>query len=218
MTSKTTDVAVPENAAVVIPHVDPVVAAWDEATQDASVLVSYDVAKDEYLDALCGIDMVITGVTYREGMKDPGTKEPRAYVSLEIMLSPQWDIRRVNLARVQSGLPKLNSIDELPWEPGDHVVVNSGSTGIYRQITDVLYQMEAIKLPEPVIGIGARGVSSFDLPPDKWADVVDGEMRFTENGFGIYVNKTLRVRCKKGIRVRTYTTDDFGDASTYYLA
>lgn len=215
------EVAVPEtpaNPVATKPLVDPVAAEWAEMTGEAAVIVSYDVAKDEYLDALVGVDLVVTGVTYREGIKDPGTKEPRAYVSLEILLSPSWDLRRINLARAASGLHKIESLDEIPWEPGDHVVINSGSTGIYRQITEVLYRTEAIKLPEPVVDHGAHGECSFDLPPAKWADMPEGEVYFNENGFTIYVNRDIRLRAKKGVRVSSYQTDDYGDATTYYLA
>lgn len=204
--SKTKEVAVSETP------VDPVISAWEEATQIASVLVSYDVAKDEYLDALAGIDMVITGVTYRPGM------EGRSYVSLECMLSPRWDIRRVNLARAASGLPKLDTLDDLPWEPGEHVVINSGSTGIYRQITEILYTTGAIKLQEPIVPTGKRGECSFDASVASWLDVMIGERWVNPDGEAVYTNRTIRVRCRKGVRISSYTTDDYGDATTYYLA
>lgn len=206
------EVAVPETP------VDPSVAEWNNAANDAVVIVSYDVAKDEYLDALVGIDLIVTGVTYREGIPDPATKTPRAYVSLECLLSPSWDIRRINLARAASDLHKIESLDEIPWEPGEHVVINSGSTGIYRQITEVLFEIGAIKLPDPVVRTGKRGECSFDLPPGKWTDCLTGASYFNDNGFLQYVNTDLRLRCKKGVRVSSYQTDDYGDATTYYLA
>lgn len=193
---------------------------WDEATAGAVELQSYDVAKDEYLDALAGIDLVITGVAYREGIPDPATKQPRAYVSLECMLAPEWRPERINLARKACGLPAITSVADLPWEPGELVVINSGSTGIYRDITKVLAATGVITLPEPVTEAGPRGESSYDLPPSKWvsADTENGYFDVTESGFRTYANRSIRVRCKKGVRVSAYSNEYADDARTYYLA
>lgn len=191
--------------------VDPVTAAWDEATADASLIVSYDVAKDEYLEALIGVDMVITGVTYRPGMNNG------AYVSLECMLTPAFDLKRINRARTANGYDRLESLDEMPWDPGENIIINNGGAGIYRQVTEILAATGAIRLKDPITPGGKRGESSFDATPNQWDDVITGNMMFDVSGNAVYRNSVIRVRARKGIRVSTYTFDD-RPATTFYIA
>lgn len=200
------------------PEIDPASAAflgamaeWREATENATLIISYDVAKDEYLTALVGIDMVVTGVIYRPGIRDS------AYVSLECLLSPVWELPRINRARKANGLEPIDSLDRIPWDPAEHVVINDGGTGIYRQMTEYLYRTNVISLPEPVVESGKRGECSFDLPPEKWSSARAGDYLYLATGRVMYTNKNINIRCRKGIRVSNYSTD-FGDATTYYLA
>src|SRR5215469_13336995 len=109
--------AVPENVPLEPGRFDPN-QSWDMATRDADQVLGHDLAKDEILDALVGVPFLITRMTFHPG--EAGKRE--AYVSCEVQLAPRPEMerRRVNLAM-------------LPFDPGELVVFNDGSTGVYRQ-------------------------------------------------------------------------------------
>lgn len=205
-------VAVPENGPVEPAPYDPN-QAWDVATRDADQVLGHDLAKEEILDALVGVPFLITRMTFHAG--EAGQRE--SYVSCEAQLAPRPEMerRRVNLAM-------------LPFDPGDLVVFNDGSTGIYRQCVAYLHAKGFIALPEPVRPEG-KGPQwdekagemtyecSYDLPPVKWTDIHAGDLRYTPEGNPQY---TVNVRClaKRGIRISEYQNDWTKDGKTRYLA
>jgi hypothetical protein len=187
--------------------------SWDMATRDADQVLGHDLAKDEILDALVGVPFLITRMTFHPG--DAGKRE--SYVSCEAQLAPRPEMerRRVNLSM-------------LPFDPGELVVFNDGSTGVYRQCVAYLHAKGFIALPEPVVteGKGARWdekagemiyVCSYDLPPSKWEATHVGDFRYSDTGEAIY---SVNVRClaKRGIRISEYANDDTKDGKTRYLA
>lgn len=192
---------------------NPIADDWDTLTEGADEVLGHDLAKDAILDALVGVPFMITRVTFQES--DKGHREN--YVTCECVIAPrdQLERRRVNLST-------------LPFDPGDHVVFNDGSTGIYRQIVAYLYGKGFISLPDPVVNAGHsptwnkdRGAMeyecSFDLPPSQWADVNAGEMRYTPSGTGFY-QANVRILAKRGIRLSEYDSEEYGEAKTRYLA
>ena len=182
---------------------NPVSDSWDDLTQGADEILGHDLAKDEILDALEGVPFMITRLTFRTS--DVGNR--KNYVTCECVIAPRelLERRRVNLAT-------------LPFDAGDHVVFNDGSTGIYRQMVAYLHAKGFIALPDPVVQNGKAGESSYDLSPSEWADVNAGDMRYTESGEAIYI-ADVRILAKRGIRVSDgYENEWTKDGKTRYLA
>lgn len=191
------------------------VTSWDVALRDADEILGHDLAKEELLDALEGVPFLITRMTFREA--DTGLAR-ESYVTCEVLLAPQpvMERRRVNLAM-------------LPFDPGDMIVFNDGSTGIYRQCVKYLSAKGFISLPEDLAMEGpgpsfnkekgeSEYVCVYDLPPDKWTDVHAGDMRYEPSGRALY---TVNVRCfaKRGIRISDgYENEWTKDGKTRYLA
>lgn len=187
--------------------------AWDMATREADQVTGHDLAKDEVLDCLVGVPFLVTRMTFNAG--DAGKREN--FVSCEAQLAPRAEMER---RRVNLGM--------LPFDPGDLVVFNDGSTGIYRQCVAYLYARQFINLPDPVVtnGEGPRWddkkkvmdyVCSYDLPASQWSDVRTGEMRFTPAGIAVY-QINVRLLAKRGIRISEYQNDWTQDGKTRYFA
>lgn len=211
MSSKTV-ANVPENAPTEPERFDPN-QSWEMATRDADVVLGHDLAKGEILDALEGVPFLITRLSFREA----DTIARGSYVSCECQVAPQaiLEKRRVNFS-------------QLPFDPGELVVFNDGSTGVYRQMVAYLHQKGFITLPDPVTGSGngprwdEKGKKviyecSYDLPPEMWKDVYAGDMRFTPAGKGEYT-VNVRIFAKRGIRISTYDNEWTQDGKTRYLA
>lgn len=212
----TTDDAVPAKfqEPITPDRYNPAQDSWDDLARGADEILGHDLAKDEILDSLENVPFMITRVIFREA--DAGHRE--SYVTCECVIAPANILakRRVNM-------------QALPFDPGDHVVFNDGSTGIYRQVVAYLHAKGFIALPDPVriTGEGARWNEkesrmeyecSYDLPPDAWQNIHAGDLRFTENGRAIYV-ADVRLFAKRGIRISDgYSNDWTKDGKTRYLA
>lgn len=204
----------PENAVVEPERFDPnAPQAWSIALGEADEVLGFDLAKDEILDALEGVPFLITRLTFREA----GMLSRDAYVSCEAQIAPKAELERRRV-----------DLQKLPFDPGELVVFNDGSTGVYRQIVQYLAIKGFITLPHPVSvsGPGPRYSEkdkkviyecSYDLPPELWTDVSGGEMRFTPNGKGEYV-VNVRLFARRGIRISEYQNDWTQDGKTRYLA
>jgi hypothetical protein len=180
---------------------NPVKDDWNTAIAGADEVLGHDLARDELLDALEGVPFLITRVTFRKG------DYAAHYVSCECVIAPKdmLERRRVNLAT-------------LPFDAGDHVVFNDGSTGIRRQIVAYLYGKGYIALPDPVVIEGKAGECSFDLSPGEWADISAGDMRFDTDGSAVY-QADVRILAKRGIRISDgYSNEWTQDGKTRYLA
>lgn len=175
---------------------------WESMSETADEILGNDLAKDDILDALVGVPIMVTRVVFRPAE----TANRKSYVSCEAVIAPKHELerRKVNLSA-------------LPFDPGDHVVFNDGSTGIYRQIVAYLHAKGFIALPQPITTGGSYGESSYDLSPQEWEDVNAGDMRFTESGDSIYV-ANVRLLAKRGIRISDYENEWTKDGKTRYLA
>lgn len=180
---------------------------WDEANESAIEFPGYDLLTDERTDKLEDVPFLIVGATFRPGIT---TAEGRAmsYVSVECMIAPSPLIRRRGI-----------DPDSLPFAPESHVVFNDGSTGVYRQIVSALEGIGYIKLGNNGVRENApKGGSVFDQPPGEWADVRFGDLRFDEEGRGVYA-APIRLRAPRGLRLSTYENEfTTGQATTRYIA
>lgn len=158
-----------------------------------------------------GVPFLITHVTFRRGMMDPKEKgRMLAYVSCEIVVADEAFLtsRKLNL-------------DNSPFRPSDHLVLNDGSTGVYRQVMAVLESQGYIALPEGPVQ-APKGESRFDLPPSEWDEIVVGESWIgdvgTDNeGFMLYATD-VRIFAPRGLRLSEYSNDYTQDGKTRYLA
>lgn len=192
---------------------NPAIQDWDALVAEADEILGYELAKDELADELVGVPFIVTRMQFRPGVMRPtgeidkDTKKPvlkqGAYVTLSCVLAPEFNLTRINVARKANDLGPLLTTGALPFEPGSHVVLNDGSTGLYRQAVEYLAAKGYIKLPEPLSPLGPMGMSSYDLIPSEWADILAGDMRFNEDGFG-EADFPVRLFAKRGLRVSEY--------------
>jgi hypothetical protein len=162
---------------------------------------------------LAGVPFVITGIALRPGdFANPATKEKGYYVSMEIVTGDEAEFAK---ARKRKRIPEDSSVD-----PGERLVFNDGSTGIYRQIVGLMEGLGWIKLPDGPEG-GPRGESRLDTPVSEWefADpaATGVEVRFDADGQPVVI-APVRVHCERGIRVSQYENDYTKDGKTHYLA
>lgn len=174
--------------------------SWEELTTGAPMVAGADLASGELADALVGIPFVITHVRFQRGKTAKGMVTVFAQIAPEDILRK----RRVN-------------IDNMAFAPGDSIVLNDGSTGIYRQIVAFLASQGFITLPEGSEE-GANGESVYDLPPAEWLAVHYGELGTpdAENEYVTY-DAEIRLIALRGLRLSEYVNES-GDAKTRYLA
>jgi hypothetical protein len=203
------------------------VAEWQRLSAGAVSVVGFDLAKGEDLDALVGWEMICTSATFRPGIvRDiisggKKVKKQFAYVSVETMLAPVQNMKRINLARRSSGLTPVQGMDEFPFQPSDHVVINDGSTGIYRQIMAYLVDIGSITLnvsgDDIKIG-GEMGESSYDVPPPDWQSWKSDASERADDWSEYAIEFGMLIRCPRGIRRSEYDNPAGPDKSvTRYL-
>jgi hypothetical protein len=187
---------------------------WESMLEEADTVLGFDLAKDELADALVGVDFLVTRLSFRPGIiRDiiaDGKKDKKqfAFVSAESVLAPVLNLVKINNARKASGgeeagLPPLASLEELPFAPGDHIVLNDGSTGVYRDLMRYLHGKGKVIPAAEITDQGEMGESSYDLPPGDWQEVTAGELWYDEDGFGLYTID-VRLRCPRGLRLSRY--------------
>lgn len=189
---------------------------WSEGVSSGYVVQSSDVYGKDHKDALLGVPFVITEVVYQEPIKsDTAPGGFRDYVSLTARIAPRTVVEdRIRRGRV----PGVNSISDLAVRPNEGVVINDGSTGIRRQITQLLDGVHLIRVGEHP---DLPGDKRYDLSFVKWEDT-GSQMRIREVGMALpTINRNpngepLRIICHAGLRVSDYT-NDYGDGQTYYL-
>ena len=186
--------------------------SWESLTENAHTTHGASLFKDAALASLVGVPMVLTSATFRHGIKDKATGIVSDYVSLEAQVAPQAVLMKA-MKRGQFTTQTAEMLD-----PGESIVLNDGSTGIFRQITAYLESIGAIKLPEGPAE-GEKGKSRLDAPRSQWAGsavevVQESDGTFADTRFPI------RLVLPRGIRASVYTNEYTGDesATTYYLA
>lgn len=204
--------------------------AWSAALEEADAVVTPDlVSGNAAKKALCGIPFLITRLEFRQGVKRlkgdlmlTKEREYNAYVTVTASIAPATAIRmeKVNMLRDQNDLDPLTDLSALPFDIGGEVVINDGSTGIYRQCVEYLEGKALITLGElGVRGKAGRGESVFDQAPYEWGSA-DGasSSQFSETGF-LECDFRVSVAARKGLRPSDYQNDYNPDGSTtFYLA
>lgn len=186
---------------VAVPEYEPGIDTWESLTIGADEAIGSDLISGEAADKLIGVPMMIYKITYRDGIRRAGVQWRDDYVSCEAVVAPQHVLE----ARANRGRLDLRNISV---DPGEHIVFNDGSTGIYRQITGYLQAKELIKLPEPLVMVGSKGECSLDLPRSEW-----------ESGAELATaGIPVRLLCPRGLRYSEYQNDFAPDgAKTRYI-
>lgn len=184
------------------PAYNPNTDDWDTLQDGALVVEGYSLLTTETCKRLIGVPMMVIRATYRDGlgMWDAKKEIRNDYVSLEAVVAPE----RILKEMARKG--RIN-LDEIGVDPGENVVFNDGSTGIYRQTTATLHAMGAIQVTgqNPKLE-GRSGESAFDQPRAAW---VRGAEEATT---GI----NMRLSLPRGLRWSEYE-NEYGEAETFYF-
>lgn len=204
----TTDLSTPRNMPA--PY-DRNMMSFSDMLGEAVEVQGNQLVKDDIADELVGVPFLITRVVFRPGKVDPHDKTRRlAYVSCESVIADEAYIAR----------RKIN-LDAKPFLPNDHIVVNDGSTGIYRQVLAVMESQGFIILPEGPVA-GPKGETRYDTPPSEWVEMPAGEAWMAEAtsddaGF-LYYAADVRIFAPRGLRLSEYGNEYTEDGKTRYLA
>lgn len=166
-----------------------------------------ELVKDDILKELEGVPFGITRLTFRKGVKARSHDYYMAYVSMEAVIADEKYLAS-----------RKRNLDDKPFLPGDHVVLNDGSTGIYRQILVYLEAKGYIVLPQDLPVDGPKEKCRYDLPPSQWLDFVVGENHFNMDADFMEYSVDVKLRCPRGLRISEYSNDFADDAETHYLA
>jgi hypothetical protein len=167
---------------------------WTGELAQADHVAGHDLAKDELMDALVGVPLLITALTFREGVKRTDGV-PSAYVSCEAVIAPEKELKRRRI-----------DLDTLPFSPEDQIIFNDGSTGLYRQIVAYLEAREYITLNSELPEAGGYGESRYDVSPVEFQSIKAGELRYRDDGNWSY-QINVRLFAPRGLRISTYTND-----------
>lgn len=201
MSQDTNSLATVENSTVAVDE-------WWDAT-DVDEVEGHDLLKDEALYELVGVPFMAFKVIFRDGIQRKGSPWRDDYASVELRVAPgliyQRDFARIQSRRKSAGILENSA----PAMPGEQLVINDGSTGLYRQIVQYLVAKEMIMLPDGDEE-GEKGDCIYDLPRSEW---ISGADKGTE-GFEI------QLRCSRGLRFSEYSNEYTGDekARTWYIA
>lgn len=159
---------------------------------------------------LVGVPHVILGVTFQQ----PTPARPRGYVSLRGMIA---SADKLDEARRRGWIPNNG---EIPFNPEERIIYNDGSTGIRRQVTELLHKWGLIKVGHENFEPTEDYPSRFDLPWSEWDEYSESEQQgervvpgFTKNHLG----RMFCLNVARGLRVSEYSNEKADDARTFYL-
>jgi hypothetical protein len=183
----------------------PAMKWWSDPNTDE--VEGYDLVKEDALLSLVGVPFMITSVTFRDGIQSKERPYRDDYVSLELTVAPPAVLTetadRIASRRKTYDLPLIGMA-----RAEEQLVINDGSTGIYRQITQYLSAKGLILLP-PGEEEGEKGETVYDLPRSNWESGAD------EATSGI----DIKLRCSRGLRFSDYDNPYGPDkARTWYIA
>lgn len=186
---------------------------WDARDEDGQALYDEvdgnDLLKDAALFQLVGVPFMGTRVVFRDGVQRKGSEYRDDYASLELQVAPERVIKH-SLVRIITRRQSLKVPPEtLMADPDEQLVLNDGSTGIYRQIVQYLVMKGHVTLPDGEEE-GEKGDSIFDLPRSQWLTGADAATEGID----------IKLRCSRGLRFSDYTNDYTGNetARTWYIA
>lgn len=188
-----------------VANVDRSLSWW--TNPEADEVEGYDLVKEEALMSLVGVPFMITSATFRDGIQNKDRDYRDDYVSLELIVAPPAVLTdtadRIATRRKTFDLPLIGMA-----HAEEQLVINDGSTGVYRQIVQYLAAKGKITLPEGKEE-GEKGETVFDLPRTEW---LAGADQATD---GI----DITLKCSRGLRFSDYENPYGPDkARTWYIA
>jgi hypothetical protein len=180
---------------------------------DIDEVEGQDLLRDEALKDIVGLPFLAYKAVYRDGIQRKNVEYRDDYVSVELRVAPyvvvMRSIDRIQARRKSYGVPVLSQAqtEELA---GEQFVVNDGSTGLYRQITQYLVGKEHLVLPDGPEA-GEKGECIYDLPRSQWLAGAEAATA------GIPIG----LRCARGLRYSEYDSPYLPEgerATTWYIA
>lgn len=178
--------------------------------QPMDTVEGFDLVTGERKHTLIGVPFIIVGATYRPGIAK--NDQPANYVSIELVTADQATL----MERIRAG--RILDLNGTPLtEPAvggnETLVINDGSTGIARQMTDYLHRKGLISVGQVTVDTitgGEMGTSPYDRYFEEWP--LGGEQ--AGKGF------KLMFHCPRGLRVSEYANpvSPTSMSYTYYLA
>lgn len=181
---------------------------WEELAAESTEFFGADLEKG---DALIGVPFAIVRATFR-----PGDFARRDFkdmngdiVFLDIIVGPQSEIDK--------GIRRERIAEPVQVEAGEHLGINEGGTGVYRQIVQYLEAGGFIRLPNPDGPMDGRyGESRLDAPVKLWQVREDAISRINERGEPT-VSFNLRILCPRGLRASNYENEYTKSGVTRYI-
>lgn len=198
--------AVPDSEQAVLPLFDD-----NGNFSTGLVLDSPDVIQKEQL---IGIPIKVVSATFQVPAKGNGM------VSLECYVGSAAAIRKNERRGTLGAFAKIDG--ELVVEPGEMIVINDGSTGIRRQLVEMLQKQGRIDVGhEKMTEDGKLGGSRYDLP---WCEKKGDKLVPVWKSFNTSIVQgpisvpyfTVGLILPKGFRPSEYENDQ-GENVTYYL-
>lgn len=183
--------------------------SWEALTQDAQEVYGADLEKG---DTLIGVPFCLVEVTFRPGIVNARTGEIMFYASLDLITAPSEAISR---AIRRKRIPEAN-IGAV--EPNEHLVINEGGTGVYRQIVAYLEASGRIQIKSELGREGRFGESRFDISPREWSISPDTADFRVDDAGNPTVAFPVRLLCPRGLRASEYENEFSKAATTRYIA
>jgi hypothetical protein len=146
---------------------------WDTLNQDSATfdVQGADLERDKM--ALLGIPFIVLSAHFQT----PTETRPRGYVTLEAVVAPKDLIeQQIKYGRVAMGLKADAFTTFDAWheaygvEPGSQIILNDGSTGIRREIVEMLHISGKIVVGHSPQERKDEGRFVFDRPWPEWAE------------------------------------------------
>jgi hypothetical protein len=196
---------------------------WDAEADDVE---GYDLVKDKALFSLVGVPFRISSFAFRVGIQHKGIDWRNDFVSAELRVAPTPIIvrqyNRIMSRRTGDLIPDASAIPD----PGEQLVINDGSTGLYRQVVQYLEAKDLIVVPDDLPTTGGKNECRYDLPASMF-EVTDAALatdvamiRFSPSGEQVTFFH-VDLRCSRGLRYSDYDSELAAPgerALTWYIA
>lgn len=212
MVSRETGEVVSRETTITVPAADPV-ARYNGETYEEMQATADTVfgAELEQGNLLIGVPFIAIRLTYRPGeFLNPVTNSAGHYVSIDLITGTEREINK--------GIRRGRITEPCEVEPGEHLVINEGGTGVYRQTVGYLEAKGWITLPDGPEN-GAYGESRFDTAIDSWQFPGNSpaELRIGPDGQPV-VTVNIRLECPRGLRKSEYENAYTRSGVTRYIA
>jgi hypothetical protein len=182
---------------------------WAELVSQSNEFFGADL---EGGDNLIGVPFAIVRMTFR-----PGDFARRDFqdlngdvVFLDLIIGPQEEIDR--------GVRRKRITEPVMVEAGEHLGINEGGTGVYRQMVQYLEAAQMIRLPNPDGPLdGKYGESRLDAPVRTWQYHETAVARLGERGEPT-LSFNVRLLCPRGLRASDYINEVTKTGHTRYIA